>query len=239
MPGGLLETRYGRTWIVLIAGLMLTAGLAIYLWRRSPSHAQSERGEQDHLRAARKPMPSRRWPTAACSPSGSKRRLPPASAGPQASPCSISISIISRMSTIRWATARRCSASSGRGPCQGNLRDERCRCAFRRRRIRSAATQRVRCATAKGWRAKICSTSPRPIGSTETRFISRPASAYRLTHRTSPARSDDDSGRPRALSRERATAATASASIARTWIARSRRRHHHRGSAGCDRQGRR
>ena len=32
-PGGLLETRYGRTWIVLVAGLMLTAGLAIYLWR--------------------------------------------------------------------------------------------------------------------------------------------------------------------------------------------------------------
>ncbi|MBX9841432.1 MAG: EAL domain-containing protein [Xanthobacteraceae bacterium] len=32
-PGGLLETRYGRTWIVLIAGLILTAGVTIYLWR--------------------------------------------------------------------------------------------------------------------------------------------------------------------------------------------------------------
>jgi diguanylate cyclase (GGDEF)-like protein len=31
-PGGLLETRYGRTWIVLIAGLILTAGVAVYLW---------------------------------------------------------------------------------------------------------------------------------------------------------------------------------------------------------------
>jgi diguanylate cyclase (GGDEF)-like protein len=30
--GGLLETRYGRSWIVLIAGLILTAGVAIYLW---------------------------------------------------------------------------------------------------------------------------------------------------------------------------------------------------------------
>jgi diguanylate cyclase (GGDEF)-like protein len=30
--GGLLETRYGRTWIVLFAGLILTAGVAIYLW---------------------------------------------------------------------------------------------------------------------------------------------------------------------------------------------------------------
>jgi diguanylate cyclase len=33
MQGGLLERRYDRTWIVLIAGLILTAGVAIYLWR--------------------------------------------------------------------------------------------------------------------------------------------------------------------------------------------------------------
>jgi diguanylate cyclase (GGDEF)-like protein len=32
MPGGILEGRYDRTWIVLIAGLSLTAGVAIYLW---------------------------------------------------------------------------------------------------------------------------------------------------------------------------------------------------------------
>ena len=44
-PGGLLETRYGRTWIVLIAGLILTAGVAVYLWGRGSSYAQSERGE--------------------------------------------------------------------------------------------------------------------------------------------------------------------------------------------------
>jgi diguanylate cyclase (GGDEF)-like protein len=30
-PGGLLEARYDRTWIVLIAGLILTTGVAIYL----------------------------------------------------------------------------------------------------------------------------------------------------------------------------------------------------------------
>ena len=30
--GGLLEMRYDRTWLVLIAGLILTAGVAIYLW---------------------------------------------------------------------------------------------------------------------------------------------------------------------------------------------------------------
>jgi diguanylate cyclase (GGDEF)-like protein len=31
-PGGLLETRYDRAWVVLIAGLILTTGVAIYLW---------------------------------------------------------------------------------------------------------------------------------------------------------------------------------------------------------------
>ena len=32
MPVGLLETHYGRTWIVLITGLIITACVAIYLW---------------------------------------------------------------------------------------------------------------------------------------------------------------------------------------------------------------
>ena len=31
-PGGLLERHYDRTWIVLFAGLVLTAGVVIYLW---------------------------------------------------------------------------------------------------------------------------------------------------------------------------------------------------------------
>ena len=58
-PGGLLEPRYDRTWIVLIAGLMLTAGVAIYLWvlayhTRNLSEANktiSELAETDALTA--------------------------------------------------------------------------------------------------------------------------------------------------------------------------------------------
>ena len=58
-PGGLLEARYDRTWIVLIAGLMLTAGVAIYLWvlayhTRNLSEANktiSELAETDALTA--------------------------------------------------------------------------------------------------------------------------------------------------------------------------------------------
>lgn len=58
-PGGVLETTYSRTWVVLIAGLMLTGGVATYLWSvarhtlhlRKANKTISELAETDTLTA--------------------------------------------------------------------------------------------------------------------------------------------------------------------------------------------